>query len=327
MSLDWKPCYTNQAGSLILIISTTQPDPTLRHWCLIQVFDNSFATPQKLFEAFLPKLLEDQSLESLKLPMSQNKIERIIQLLEVILLYTPALFKNQITLEEIKAQTRPRWHRLIQLLITRYYAILKYEHGYDAGIPCTVYDNELLDPILFPKLHSPETFENTNNLLSYSHGKESQMCRLVLDQLEIKYDTFAILDRADAPLLEIQEADEWQAAFPGYQCYLGDVRRLWWLQNHSRLVARYEDLETTPTSYNELGQSIGWALGLVQRGLALLYAAAFDYQQIFVGENVNGTLLIGSRGDYIFHMIFIKLNSFSTILPEPLTCHINLLLQ
>ena len=247
---DWGLVHTKHLAGFTLQVSAKVVDPNDPAWCLIRVTEAS--NPNiVLLEAFFPKLLP----ENLAQHWSYIPSEMLpaIEMMQTVLLVLPAIVKQRITLSQGLGLLPDHYHRILQFMVTRFYAICKYEHDYDYGVPCTVYDPEIFDPTIYPKPLYPEKFAQRPNLLSFSGGKESQISKLVLDTLGIEYDYFRILDRADAKLLGAQSAEDWVKQYPNYECYLGDVRYLGPLYYLSKLHQNFAQARTVqPLSVNPI---------------------------------------------------------------------------
>ena len=279
--MDWRVVFHHYHAMLNFKVLTAQVADGKPAWCMFQVTDKH-RKDQVVFEAFFPNLLPNNDRnQSWSMLMEDDPRARIIlDLMLIVWLLTPSVYRDQKQLEFIWGFIDPKYHRFTQLLLTKYFAVAKYERGYDYGIPCATYDTALFDPTLWPKSRQPPDFQSSSNLLSFSGGKESVMAKLVLDFLEIPHDQFRIMDWTSKPLRATTHAEHLVDTNPGYDCYLGEMRHLWPVVYLERLYSRgIPDEEVL-----DPGLSLSWNFALSQRLLALFYCVVKDYKTLWVGD-------------------------------------------
>ena len=308
--MNWETIWKRDCGNLVLTLQLTTEG-----WLLIQVYDQSVVPQLKIFEVFYPNL------PITKHTFFTTEVNQVLDLIELFWLQTPAFFKQQITSQELYDSIPPSLARFTRFLVTHYFSILKYEHNYDYGVPCDVYDPEFLNPTFYPPLYHPNNFQESQNLLSFSGGKESSTSKLVLDSLGIQYDRFQILSRNDVPLLDQVTPEEWVEQYPQFQCFSGDSRHLGHFHNLQLLYCSYES--TSVNQFSDYGRSLGWGITFSQRLFALLYMAIHNYKVLFYGSEYENHQVYRTPQGYFLDASFKQTQFFHNYLarvtPTPYT--------
>lgn len=325
----WEILHQANCQGVTFEIKKSYVNYASKHHVLLTVTDYTVTPKLQLFEVVFPRALDFR----IKY-FDSRKFHRIIELMEIVWLYTPLYFKNRIGYEKLEERIRnPRLRRFTNFLVQHYYSIMRYEHGHDGGVPSDYIDPELLDPTLFGPQLVPENFQDSKNILSWSYGKESQTSALVLDHLGIKYDKFRIFDHADAPMLEVQDTGTWLELYPEYQCFMGDIRRLWFFSPLERMATPFSIMpfeQPEGFRYSQIGKSMGWNMGITQKLLALFYMVLNDYKILFAGSEferhlapyrtIQGVHLHSDfRNSQFFYNYFNRISGLSQQIFSPIT--------